>query len=62
VKGEFKLGVNRPRWSEPGHCLRNRQHGGMRKVNCYRMSEMTDAAVLVLKLTVPVPGGLKRQR
>jgi hypothetical protein len=34
----------------------------MRKINCYGMSKMTDAAVLIFELAVPVSSGLKRER
>jgi|GEM_PF-5065939 len=47
---------------QPRDGLRNWQRGAMRKVNGYGMGKMTDAAVLIFELAVPVSSGLKSER
>jgi hypothetical protein len=60
VRNKFEVRVDGTSLSQPNHGLRWRQPVAMREVNCYRVSDMADAAVLVFKGTVvPVGCGLE---
>jgi hypothetical protein len=62
MKNKFEVGVDSLGRVQPSDGLRNRKRRAVREVNRYRMSEMTDAAMLIFELAVPVSGSLKSER
>jgi hypothetical protein len=62
VENKFQLRVNGPERIQPSDRLWNRKCCTMRKVDGYGVSKMTDPAMLIFELIVPVAGGLKGER
>jgi hypothetical protein len=63
VRNKLEMRINRPSLNQPDDCIRRLQPGSMRKINCYRVSHMANAAVLVFENSVvPVTRSLQRER
>ncbi len=63
MRNKLKMEIDWPSLNQPDDCIRRRQPGAMREVNGYRVSDMANAAVLVLEgSAVPVARGLQCER
>jgi hypothetical protein len=63
VRNKLQMRINWPSLNQPDDCIRRLQPGSMRKINCYRVSDLANAAVLVFKRpAVPVARSLQRER
>ena len=63
MRNKLEMWVDGPSQNQPDDCIRHWQPGAMREVNGYRVSDMANAAVLVLEgSAVPVARGLQCER
>ena len=63
MRNKLEMWVDGPSQNQPDDRIRHWQPGAMREVNGYRVSDMANAAVLVLEgSAVPVARGLQCER